>query len=114
MHLNYLGFPTATDDLDDLDDFDYFLQDTLQTKQWIKRTGQLQDFDFLCRTKENRVQCAQLKFLHKKSGIPCSIELSQRSNIYRVQLASKIIRDYISLHPMCEFLFYQNNLNSNT
>lgn len=70
------------------------------------KTGLQQDFEFLKRIQANRVHCEQLIVLHKESDIRCVLNFTVHSELLRSKQATKIIGDYMILHPMCKLIVF--------
>lgn len=68
----------------------------------LKTTGLQQDFEFLSNVQDDRTHFGQLKVLHKDSNIVCVLNFSTGAMFLQSEKATKIIRDYMSLHPMCK------------
>lgn len=71
----------------------------------LKTTGLQQDFEFLDHTQANRVQCELLNVLHKESNIKCTLKFTIKSVLLQSDHAANIIRNYMSVHPMCKVHF---------
>lgn len=71
----------------------------------LKTTVLQQHFEFIGHTEANRVQDVQTKILHRKSGIECVLQFDTESTFQQSEQATKIISDYMDLHPMCKFRF---------
>lgn len=65
----------------------------------LKTSGLQRDFELVGSIETNRVQDRQLKIVHKKSGIHCLLRFDSNSTVV---LASKLVRDFLALNPICK------------
>lgn len=70
----------------------------------LKTSEMKQDFEFQGQVKANRVQMDRLKIVHRSSNIECLIEFRTESSLQHAEQTSKIIADYMILHPMCTLI----------
>lgn len=68
----------------------------------LKTSGLQQDFELLSSINASQAPRKQIKILHKKSRIRCVLLFDNQST---VELATKVISDYMTQFPICKFFF---------
>lgn len=87
----------------------------LQTsfENFLKTTSLQQHFEFVGYSKANRAQSMRSIILHKASRIECVLQFDTKSAFLQLEQTTKIIRDYMSLHPMCKFISFFYHIAKN-